>query len=1012
MLAGSTPDEDAAYSTIRGAAGNYQPYFDQASNYLTAGNQDIASQLPEFNEANLSKYYNPYENDVVNSTLGDLRRANADQQSDLTGSAVKAGAWGGSGAEDARNNLAGSQANNTATTIANLRNTGFNTAAGLFDTDRSTQLQALLAQRSNSLNSAGIAAGMGNSASDNTLKQASAQLGAGVQQQGEAQEELNIPYQQFQQQQAYPYQQLQYLTNLISAVSGGAGGTSTSTQAAPQSNGLSDILGLAGTVASFFKDGGRVRKAGGGGIAGMGSYPSAEQYGIPGVDLSAFLKASLGAPAAPSASAQPAGADDMGGWMSLMKGINGMGGAGGLFPTEAGASDAARAAGITFNQSAPVGEMFGPFNGGGFAKGGSVSAKDRFLMDHDDITGPPLYDPNSSGDVHDSSAPVPRQIIKTPMMPMHQSQAYALLKHLSPSEQSRLVDYVDHPLNDDQQRLLQSAKSNTPLSSEYIDNMFGSGYAAGGGVVDDNAALPAGIGSTAIQTGFSKSVPGTPVYSFNPLDAAARGVTIPSRLPTPAPAAAPAKTNTAALQMPMFMPMAPNENEATYNQRLGDYSRAMEKYQSDNSESDNPFQFQMFAKGGRVRRAGGGGIAGMPYANMSPVFVPGQAPQMPDFGASYIPDAGGFGHASMSAPHAPDPADGLKPFQEDQLASIGNMIKNAGGAMTASPTSGAQFGPPIPASLKDGPPAPAGLGIAGGAAASPATSSGGGFSDRLNAIMSDPARLALLMGSASMIGNRGASLSQNIGEGLRSGITAFASATAQKRDAQAKANQLMLEIEKQKDLEDYRQKKLDQPEYVSLPDSPTVASMDKRSGKIMDTGVPSKTSMKNVPELSAKSLNQIEDNALGLFQGAFTTDAKGKSQMNPAIYDSVPNRADALKAAGDAYQKTKSSNAAMQAYLDAAGIDPGSNQFDAGADNSMVGRMMGYDADRPAGFVKKAAAAAQQVPGKTQAPSVQGPTAGAGDAVLAQARGAIAKGAPRSAVAQRLKDNGIDPAGL
>jgi len=95
----------------------------------------------------MGQYQNPYENQVVQSALGDIELAR--QRAALTdrASATAAKAFGGSrqGVAESLTNEAALR--NAATTAANLRSTGFTTAAQLGQTDAARILQAQMANQ-------------------------------------------------------------------------------------------------------------------------------------------------------------------------------------------------------------------------------------------------------------------------------------------------------------------------------------------------------------------------------------------------------------------------------------------------------------------------------------------------------------------------------------------------------------------------------------------------------------------------------------------------------------------------------------------------------------------------------------------------------------------------------------------------------------------------------------------------------------------------------------------------
>lgn len=768
LLAGLTPDQNSAISSVAGANGSWSPYFASANNLVGAGTQgSVWNQVPQYNSANLQQYMNPYTDSVVNATLNDLSRANATQQQQMTGSAITSGAWGGSGAEDAKMNLAGQQAQNTAATIGGLRSNAFSNAQNAFGQQQAAQLQAGEQAQSNALQGAGIQAGLGTSNLQNILSQAQAQMAAGTTEQGLAQEELNIPYQEFQQQQAYPYQQLQYLTNAISAISGGAGGTTTASQPAPQQDVFGNIVGLGLTAASLFKkkDGGRVQRASGG-VAG--NYPiinDNELYGMDTGPMDQFIKASLNAPAAPSMPTQSqGGGDTISQWMKnigLAKGLSApspvfTGSYGnGWFPTEAGAAGAGN--NILWNQPYAMGEMNGPFNS--------------------------------------------------------PAQKYAC----------------------------------GGVAGNYMRR-------ANGGVVQQSGPSP-----LAMQSGFSASVPGTPVYSFDPAKIAQMGVTIPSRMPAaPAASTAPAKAGPISygdfssmfMNNPnfasQFLGSAVRENpgymrEAGNNGQLGDIiSNNYASYQANPGNYD--FSEYGFASGGSVRpNFDFGGMVpptaldpnsvnpfltgANPYAGVSAPQV-GAGPQYPVISPSIIP-VSAAAKASLSAPAARSVMAAL----HGQERGGGNDIaENAQNMKVIMNDIGAT---PQPLSEMDGPPAP---GQSMGLAAASAPTGGKGFMDRL---MNDPSRLAMFAAGTSMIGNRGATAWEDIGAGLRTGMATFAATKKNQADAQLEAQKMMLEVQKQKQAHDLEEEKLNQPEYTSMDNSTDSSGnlmlIDKKTGKAIST---------------------------------------------------------------------------------------------------------------------------------------------------------------------------------
>lgn len=254
LLAGFTDQQNQGFQGINNAQNTLQPYLNSASGLVNQGTQNIYSQLPQFNQQNVQQYENPYNQDVIQATLAQINQQNQQQQQQLTGNAIAQGAWGGDRAAVAQGVLGGQQAMATNSTLAGLNSQNYQQALGEFNNQQATQLSALQNQAGLDLQGAGLQGYLGNAALTGQLGVANAQLQAGNQQQAQAQNALNIPYQQFLQQQAYPFQTTQFLANTLLGTAGTQGGTSTNTQPSQTGNTGAQIAGLGLGVAGLFSD--------------------------------------------------------------------------------------------------------------------------------------------------------------------------------------------------------------------------------------------------------------------------------------------------------------------------------------------------------------------------------------------------------------------------------------------------------------------------------------------------------------------------------------------------------------------------------------------------------------------------------------------------------------------------------------------------------------------------------------------------------------------------------------
>lgn len=258
-VAGFTPAQQSAFNTVNQSQGIAQPYYNQAQNLVNQSTQPLWNGVQQFSPSAVNQYSNPYQQDVINTTQQQLNQNDQIQQQQLLGGAIQSGAspFGGDRAGVAAAQLANQQdlANNQ--TIAGLENQGYTQALGEFNTQQQNQLGANEQNAYLSQQGAANLANLGTSAQNSALTGANAQLQTGALQQQLGQEALNVPYQQFIQTQAYPYQQLSSLESAAGLAGGLAGGTSTTTPPAPNTASQLGGLGLSGlALYGAMKEGG------------------------------------------------------------------------------------------------------------------------------------------------------------------------------------------------------------------------------------------------------------------------------------------------------------------------------------------------------------------------------------------------------------------------------------------------------------------------------------------------------------------------------------------------------------------------------------------------------------------------------------------------------------------------------------------------------------------------------------------------------------------------------------
>jgi hypothetical protein len=263
LVAGFTPQQQQAFSTISNAQGLAQPYINSAASEFGAAN------APFYNT--VGSYESPYTSAVTAPLQALFDQQNAQQLQQVHGNATAAGAYGGDRTAVADALTAQQQNLSEAPTLANVLQGGYQTGLG------AAEQQGWLGEQE--------AFGLGNlgpTAENAAFTGASANLQAGGLQQQLGQEQLNIPYEEWAQAQAAPYQNLNELAQIVEGTGSISGGTGSSTYPGPSL--ISQLGGL--------------------GISGLGLYGLANQTGA----LSG-LGSLFGAGSAAGAGAGVAGVD-------------------------------------------------------------------------------------------------------------------------------------------------------------------------------------------------------------------------------------------------------------------------------------------------------------------------------------------------------------------------------------------------------------------------------------------------------------------------------------------------------------------------------------------------------------------------------------------------------------------------------------------------------------------------------------------------------------------------------
>lgn len=246
LVAGFTPDQTQAMQEVQNAQGLAQPYINAATQYAGIGAAPVYPNIQQFSPQSVSQYQSPYTQQVVQSTQQLFNEQNAEQQNQLAGSAAQSGAFGGERQGVAQAQLAAQQALTENPQLASLENQGYSQALGELNTQQQLQANVMGSDAYRASNAGYQLGALGQQSQSDALTGASALLSSGALQQSLGQEELNIPYEEFQQQQAYPYQQLGWLAGITEGAGGLMGGTGSTTGPGSSALGTAAGLGAAG----------------------------------------------------------------------------------------------------------------------------------------------------------------------------------------------------------------------------------------------------------------------------------------------------------------------------------------------------------------------------------------------------------------------------------------------------------------------------------------------------------------------------------------------------------------------------------------------------------------------------------------------------------------------------------------------------------------------------------------------------------------------------------------------
>jgi len=240
--------QNAGIAGTNAYANEAQPYYGAATGVLggaqaatapinqAAESQTSASSAP-LTSQQIDQYLSPYLKDVVGSEAAVLNQNNQQQQAGQLGNAIRSGAFGGDRTGVAAANLEEQQNLANANIYSNLLNTGYNTALNTATTEQGIGLQGAqqlagigqtaYGEGANTASELGV---LGSGAQSAGLSGAQAQIAAGTVQQQTQQAQDTAEYNQFLQQQSYPFQVDQFLASIAEGTGALSGSTTTTRQ--------------------------------------------------------------------------------------------------------------------------------------------------------------------------------------------------------------------------------------------------------------------------------------------------------------------------------------------------------------------------------------------------------------------------------------------------------------------------------------------------------------------------------------------------------------------------------------------------------------------------------------------------------------------------------------------------------------------------------------------------------------------------------------------------------------
>lgn len=237
-IAAFNPTQQQAQAAVQGNQGAWQGDFGQAGDMISGAGAALTGD-------DISRYTNPWQQQVVDAAMAKIRDQDAMQQREFTAGQVSQGGLGGNGVFVGRAQLAADQGENRNATIANLMSQGFTQAQAAAQADKTRGLAAGQSM-----------ANLGAQRSQLGYNDAAALGASGQQQQQQTQAELDAAQANAQQAGLWDKQNTQWLAGIGAGIAPLTGGTTTSsgTASTSQGKGIGNLIGAGISAASMLSD--------------------------------------------------------------------------------------------------------------------------------------------------------------------------------------------------------------------------------------------------------------------------------------------------------------------------------------------------------------------------------------------------------------------------------------------------------------------------------------------------------------------------------------------------------------------------------------------------------------------------------------------------------------------------------------------------------------------------------------------------------------------------------------